>query len=318
MYRLSARIEIYGRDNKKWVFDKVKSVVVEKDINTLTDICTIVIPSKVKWNGSPEFLLGYGDRVSVSLGYDNELQNVFDGYLMSANIKSPITLVCQDAMCMIKGKLAKKNVYEATTLDEVIYDQNMGIKHEVAEDIKLGNYRVAENTLGEFFKKLAEIGIKCFIKTVSGVPVLKAGVTFQEDDKYKAVFSEKNMIDISELKVCWAKDMKVKVILHRTAKGESPEPIIVGDDEGVIKTLHFDEMDEQTAKEWAEREYKKLKYDGVAGSFTTFGVTLLDKMDNVAIKLGGQRKGIYQVEKNVIKYNEKGLRQIITLGVRVK
>ena len=35
------------------------------------------------------------------------------------------------------------------------------------------------------------------------------------------------------------------------------------------------------------------------------------------IKIDGERKGVYQVQKNVIKYSPSGFRQEITLGARV-
>lgn len=54
------------------------------------------------------------------------------------------------------------------------------------------------------------------------------------------------------------------------------------------------------------------------GSFTTFGAELVDKLDNVGIKIDGERKGVYQVQKNVIKYSPTGFQgQEITLGARV-
>ena len=56
---------------------------------------------------------------------------------------------------------------------------------------------------------------------------------------------------------------------------------------------------------------------GLVGSFTTFGAELVDKLDNVGIKIDGERKGVYQVQKNVIKYSPSGFRQEITLGARV-
>ena len=59
------------------------------------------------------------------------------------------------------------------------------------------------------------------------------------------------------------------------------------------------------------------KRDGLAGSFTTFGAVLIDKLDNIGIKIDGVRRGIYQTDKNVIKYGTGGFRQEITIGLRV-
>lgn len=47
MFRLTAKIEI--RSAKTWVFDKVASVEITRDIETLTDTCVLQLPKKVKW-----------------------------------------------------------------------------------------------------------------------------------------------------------------------------------------------------------------------------------------------------------------------------
>ena len=61
-----------------------------------------------------------------------------------------------------------------------------------------------------------------------------------------------------------------------------------------------------------EQEIKRLKRDGLTGSFTTFGYRLVDKLDVVGVKIDGEKKGVYQVKKNVIKYGTGGFRQEIT------
>ena len=70
-------------------------------------------------------------------------------------------------------------------------------------------------------------------------------------------------------------------------------------------------------KIWAEQEIKRLKRDGLKGSFTAFGYKLVDKLDTLGLIVDGQKQGIYQVKKNVIKYGTSGYRQEITLGNRV-
>ena len=43
----------------------------------------------------------------------------------------------------------------------------------------------------------------------------------------------------------------------------------------------------------------------------------MDKLDAIGIKIDGNKMGVYQVKKNVIKYGTGGYRQEITLGLRV-
>lgn len=91
----------------------------------------------------------------------------------------------------------------------------------------------------------------------------------------------------------------------------------VGDADGERRTLHTYNKTESELKAWAEQEMKRLKRDGLTGSLTTFGYRLVDKLDAVGIKIDGEKQGVYQVKKNVIKYGTGGFRQEITLGQRV-
>lgn len=91
----------------------------------------------------------------------------------------------------------------------------------------------------------------------------------------------------------------------------------VGDADGERRTLHTYNKTESELKAWAEQEIKRLKVDGLTGSFTTFGYKLVDKLDAVGIKIDGNKMGVYQVKKNVVKFGTNGYRQEITLGMRV-
>jgi hypothetical protein len=91
----------------------------------------------------------------------------------------------------------------------------------------------------------------------------------------------------------------------------------VGDADGETRTLHTYNKNEAELKAWAEQELVRLKRDGLTGSLTTFGAVLVDKLDAVGVKIDGERKGVYQVQKNVITFGTDGYRQAITMGERV-
>lgn len=91
----------------------------------------------------------------------------------------------------------------------------------------------------------------------------------------------------------------------------------MGDGDGELRTLHTYNKQESELKAWAHQEFKRLKRDGLTGSFKTFGYRLVDKLDAIGIKLDGEKKGVYQVKRNIIKYGMEGFRQEITLGQRV-
>ena len=79
MYRLTAKITIDG--GRRWQLEEVTAVEITRDTEKLTDECRITLPKKVKWDGEPDIPVRRGDMVSVSLGYDGELQAAFFGYV---------------------------------------------------------------------------------------------------------------------------------------------------------------------------------------------------------------------------------------------
>ena len=87
MYRLTAKIEITGA--KTWKLDKVTEVEITRDTEQLTDTCRITLPKRLRWDGQAEVPIVRGDRVKVWLGYDDELQPAFTGYVRDVASKPP-------------------------------------------------------------------------------------------------------------------------------------------------------------------------------------------------------------------------------------
>ena len=146
--------------------------------------------------------------------------------------------------------------------------------------------------------------------------MLYSGVLFERGKSPKQVFATGlNLIDDTQLKVQNAADVKIKVKAVSLMPNNKKIRVEVGDTDGETRTQHT--YKKQELKAWAKQELERLKRDGLVGSFTTFGAELVDKLDNVGIKIDGERKGVYQVQKNVIKYSPSGFRQEITLGSRV-
>lgn len=317
MFRLTAKIEI--KSAKTWVFDKVASVEVTRDVDTLTDTCVLQLPKKVKWQGESTIPIKRGDEVTVWLGYDDDLQFAFRGFITTLGLKTPITISCEDYMFRLKQQEAKKLSYKNVTIDQLLKDQNIGIKYRVFGEQAIGQYRVTADTFSGLLGHLKDHGgIRSFIRIEDGEPVLFAGVLFELGKKHRQVFATGlNLIDDTQLKVQSAADVKIKVKAISLLPNNDKIRVEVGDTDGETRTLHTYNKNEQELKAWAEQELERLKRDGLVGSFTTFGAELVDKLDNIGIKIDGERKGIYQVQKNVIKYSPSGFRQEITLGARV-
>ena len=141
---------------------------------------------------------------------------------------------------------------------------------------------------------------------------------FERENRPTQVFATGvNIIDAQNLEQQKAENMRLRIKAISLMPDNKKIKVEVGDADGEHRTLHTYNKSESELRAWAEQEIKRLKRDGLTGSFTTFGYRLVDKLDAVGVKIDGEKKGVYQVRKNVIKYGTGGFRQEITLGARV-
>ena len=214
-----------------------------------------------------------GDEVSVWLGYDGELQFAFRGFITTIGLKNPTEIHCEDYMFLFKSRDAKKIAYKTATIEQVLRDQNLGVKYKVFGEQHIGQFRVTANTVTELLGQLKDQGgIRSFFRIEDGEPVLYCGVLFERDTKCKQVFATGvNLIDDAQLDVQNAADVKIKIRAISLRPNNKRIRVDVGDADGQRRTLHTYNKDEKELKAWAEQELKRLKRDGLAGSFTTFG-----------------------------------------------
>ncbi len=317
MYRLNCKITIKG--NRQWELDFCTAVEIERDTDSLTATCKVTLPKKLRWDGQSEIPVRRGDQITVQLGYDDDLQTAFQGFVRDVGFKTPCVLTCEDDMFKLKQLKAEKKAYKTVTLEQLLKDQNTGYDVKVLGEQALGAYRVTADTVAALLGELKESGIRSFFRYEDGKPVLYCGVLFEHDTSVSQVFATgMNIVTDSQLEQQHAENMRLKVkVVSLQPNNKKKIKVEVGDADGEHRTLHCYNKTEAEAKAWGEQELKRLKRDGLTGSLTTFGYKLADVLDAVGIKIDGEKKGVYQVRKNVIKFGTGGFRQEITLGQRV-
>lgn len=315
MYVLQAKIEIQG--DKSWTVPFVTSVEITRDTEKLTDECKITLPKRIKWDGQAQIPVKRGDRVKVWTGYGDDLELSFAGYVRSVGIKTPVVLTCEDEMFKLKQLPTTKKAYKNVTLETLLKDQGLEDVQVFGEQ-NLGQFRVTDDTVAALLGRLQESGIRSFYRYEDGKPVLYCGVIFERDTQPSQVFATGvNIISDSSLEQQQAANIRLCIKAVSIMPNNKKIKVEVGDKDGERRTLHTYNKTESELKAWAEQEIKRLKVDGLTGSFTTFGYRLVDKLDVIGIKIDGNKMGVYQVKKNVIKYGTSGYRQEITLGFRV-
>lgn len=317
MFKLCAKIEIKG--DRSWSLDFVTAVEITRDTEKLTAEAKITLPKKLKWDGSAEIPVRRGDAVSISLGYDDNLQLAFVGYVRDVGFKTPVVITCEDDMFKLKQMPSQKKAYRSVTIEKLLKDQGITYRLNVMGEQSLGAYRVTADTVAALLGKLSEQGIRSFFRYEDGEPVLYCGVLFERDSTPSQVFrSELNIISDQSLQQQRAENMRLRVKAVSLMPDNKKIKVEVGDADGEHRTLHTYNKTESELKAWAQQEVKRLKRDGLTGSFTTFGASLVDCLDAIGLIIDGTKMGVYQVKKNVIKYGSSGFRQEITLGLRLQ
>lgn len=316
MLKLCAKIEIKG--DKTWVFEKITACEIVRDSEALTTTCKLILPRKVKWKGETSNPIKRGDKISVWLGYDDNLQLAFTGYVLRKGFKAPIEIFCEDEMFMLKQTPCVKKSYKNVDIHTLLKEQGLPYDKKVLGEQNIGQYRVNFENVAELLAHLKENNIRTFFRLEDGKPVLYCGVLFDHGNEMRQVFATGvNIISDSSLDEQKAEDVKIKLkVVSLQPDNKKKIKVEIGDPDGEKRTLHCYGKTEAEAKAWGEQELERLKRDGLTGSFQTFGHVLLDVLDVIGIKIDGERKGKYQVHKNTITYGSSGFRQDITLGAR--
>lgn len=316
MFRLCAKVEING--DRSWSLDFVSAVEITRDTERLTAEARITLPKKLKWDGAAEIPVRRGDSVRISLGYDDRLQLAFVGWVRDVGFKTPVVITCEDHMFLLKQMPAVKKAYRSVTLETLLRDQGITHRLNIMGEQSLGAYRVTADTVASLLGKLSQQGIRSFFRYENGEPVLYCGVLFERDITPAQVFKTGlNIISDQSLRQQKAENMRLRVKAVSLLPNNKKIKIEVGDSDGEIRTLHTYNKTESELRAWAEQEIKRLKRDGLTGSFTTFGYKLVDPLDAIGLVIDGANMGVYQVKKVVIKYGDSGFRQVIDLGLRV-
>ena len=318
MYCLTAKVRIISQiSQKQWDIDRISSVRILRDTESLTDTCTLTLPRSIRWEGQKEVPFRPGDMVQVHLGYDGDTELAFRGYIRRIKRGNPMTLELEDEMYQMKKLSAVKKAYKSTTIRQLLEDQGTGCRLRVMGEQHLGRYRVTVQTVAELLSDLRKQGIRSFFCTESGSPVLYAGVLFDHPKRPTQVLRTGQNIVTDNTEQQRAEDMKLRVKVVAISPDNKKTEVELGDKGGELRTLTCYNKSKEEAKAWGEQEMKRLKRDGLTGKLTTFGYRLLDKLDTVGVVIDGQRMGIYQINKNTITFGTSGYRQEVELGRRV-
>ena len=201
MLRLCSRITIEA-GGTRWQFTAVAECNIVEDMGSLTDTCELKLPRNIKWQGqvapagnNKEMIyppIKRGDRITVELGYDDDLKVRFAGYVRSVDAKVPITIKCEDGMFLLKSLKAKPKAFKNATLKEIVEhllkDTNIAYKL-IDDNIHIGAWRITQPNVSQELQELKDkVMLSSYFRFIEGQSVLYIGLAYPIDNRRKLFF----------------------------------------------------------------------------------------------------------------------------------
>nr|DAW55577.1 MAG TPA: tail protein [Caudoviricetes sp.] len=320
MLKLCSEIIIEG--DKTWKFNAVADCKIVEDVSTLTDTCEIQLPKKIKWqeavgkNGKPP--IKRGDKITIRLGYDDDLETRFTGFIRSVDAKVPITIKCEDGMFILKSHKVKPRAFKNASLHEIVSYllEGTNIKFQLMDkNIKVGNWRLTKTHASEELQELKEkMMLSSYFRTINKESVLYIGLAYPLDNRKKVKFiHSKNIID-EDFEYRDKEDIRVRCEAQSFNGKKKKVTYEYGDKDGDLIKIRMDGLTEAELKKYAIQAVERYKQSGFKGSFETFGQPEVSKCDMVEIHASDGNSGVYLVKKIEIDFGMNGYRQKIELG----
>lgn len=328
--KLRGHIEIVRKsDGKKISFDGFHSVECEHDIFKINKPAKIRIPTsarlvykdkRVGESVQTATQFERGDKISIWLGYNNDLKLEHEGFIYRINYKTPLEIECEGYEFQLRRPCETKTWSKTTMLDVLKYI----IK---GTDIVLSDHIPAIN----FTKYIIPANITCLealqvLKEKYGVAVffmgktLYAGLAYVIDNgtvKYKLGY---NTINADDLKYRNSDDVSLKIKAVWIKPDNTKVEAEVGDKEGSQRTLFFYNVSSVAElKKLATEEIKKYKYSGYEGKLTTFlqpfaTIGMKGKLSDPKYQ---ERDGNYYITKTTVKADTSGGRRTVEFTVKL-
>lgn len=325
MFKMSYNIEIGSYRLKH-----VESVKISRSVENLMDTATIVTPATV-FNKALEVQskLTPGIKVTIQLGYNDNLKTEFDGYLKSVKTDGgSLTLECEDALYLFRGSVKNaeyKNITVKNLLQKILLELQKNDKRLSDIDINCQfdfSYEKFTTVNASGFEVLKKIHDEAKPDIFLKGNVLHIQPLYADMGLPTVAYNMSVNIDREgmNLKYRRADERKLKV----TAKGKNSAgkeiSVTVGEPNGDTETINFPGVTtEAQLKELANTAYNGKVYEGYEGDFTSWLVPYIEPGYNVMLKDDDDevKNGKYYVLKVDTTFDSSGGKRVIGLGKKL-
>jgi len=323
MLRPSIKIQI-----GQTVFTSVESVTITQTWEEMTDTAMFRLPSTLWKRGiNLKTLFPYGTAVTIWMGVDRNLVEIFTGYVTAIKQDSISEFACQDAMYLLKKSTVKSYFKSNVSLKQLLLDLEIPATANV-EVPNLGTVKFQNVNKAQILDKLKEYGLYTFNRNglQVGFPYLLTG------SEYKFYFNgaKASIIDNSlnyeevEVNQIYLKSTSFladgsNIVLYSYYLNGNIVSSTEKPDDGDSRNAFFYGLSYSELKQVSEERLRKINYDGYSGTFSTFILPKIYFGDKVTLvdNRYAEREGTYLVKGVERTYSTGGARQTIMLDAKV-
>lgn len=301
----------------KYILNTFTSVKIETSWRALTDRATIKISNQGhKLDGK----VNVGDAVKIWLGYDNESNLEFEGYISEIHPNRPYEIVCEDEMYQLKRQEVNKS-WKQITLKELIKFLVPTANIDNVPELVLSPFRLPYTTKAKALQTLKDdFGIISYFRGKE--LIVKLAYTDTSNLKHVKYDFQRNIIPLKTKLVYRTKqDVKVKIkTISTTSKGQHITAEY-GDEGGDTYTLLMPNInDKNTLLKLAKQEHDKWSFEGYQGEFVTWLLPFCQHSQIAELKdsLNPAKDGNYYIDSVVTEVTKTGgCRRTIKPGIKV-
>ena len=313
MLVLNCRIEFEG--GRKWTLTNVVNIKIVRNADSMMDWCEIELPSRMRWDTKRECPLQREDRVKIWLGYGEELELAFQGYVIKLYDLERLKIFCGNEMFKTQRKDMERGSHRSENFIELVKRLCGTNLIRIDENISIGDFYENGTTLGSFFDNLLK---RHFIRTYYVMNEEENELCFGRliNNKIQGVYDiERNVISNGLTRNRSIQEgFELNIISINNHNEKIGDIHYIGVPPYSKKIIKYRNLNENEVRKEAIRIAYEFYFRMYSGTITVFGGHLLEKYDLIGIKENGEKRGVYEVQKNVITFGLNGFRQTITLG----
>lgn len=312
----------FTTDGKRRQLAMLSECEIIASVDNLADTATIVLPESVM-----NLVLNFEDKiirgteVLIKMGYDDDLQTEFIGYVQDiTNSDNSLKILCEDALFLFRvgvKDVELKPTSIAKIAQYILNEIDPSFTLVSTYDINYEKFTIHQATGYDVLKKIqSETKANIFFNTEKKElhihpPYLEKGG--------EVFYSMQKNIENSSLEFKNKLDTKVEVTVESTDTKGNVHKVVSGTTGGHKITLKVGAMDEASMEKIANAEVLKNSAPGYEGSFDTWLIPFVKPTYSARIKDEDypDKTGYYYIKSVITNLSEAGGKRTITPGIKL-